>query len=88
MLAIVRIYCRQYCDETVWRSAVKICVAGEGAIARKHLDGIARIDGVEVASLAGGNATDTEELAKNAASPTGRSTWPKAWRSPASKPRS
>ena len=42
---------------------MKICLAGEGAIARKHLDAIARIDGVEVISLAGGNAADTEELA-------------------------
>jgi 2-hydroxy-4-carboxymuconate semialdehyde hemiacetal dehydrogenase len=42
---------------------MKVCVAGEGAIARKHLDGLARIDGVEVVSLAGGNPTDTEELA-------------------------
>lgn len=38
-------------------------MAGEGAIARKHLAGIARIDGVEVVSLAGGNGADTEELA-------------------------
>src|SRR4249919_3807766 len=42
---------------------MKVCVAGEGAIARKHLDGLARIDGIEVVSLAGGIATDTEELA-------------------------
>ncbi len=38
-------------------------MAGEGAIARKHLAAIARIDGVEVVSLAGGNAADTEALA-------------------------
>jgi 2-hydroxy-4-carboxymuconate semialdehyde hemiacetal dehydrogenase len=42
---------------------MKICVAGEGAIARRHLDGLARIDGVEVVSLVGGVATDTEQLA-------------------------
>jgi 2-hydroxy-4-carboxymuconate semialdehyde hemiacetal dehydrogenase len=42
---------------------VKIVMAGEGAIARKHLAGIGRIDGVEVVSLAGGDAGDTEELA-------------------------
>ena len=42
---------------------MRICVAGEGAIARRHLDGVARIDGIEVASLVGGNAADTEELA-------------------------
>jgi 2-hydroxy-4-carboxymuconate semialdehyde hemiacetal dehydrogenase len=42
---------------------MKICIAGEGAIARKHLDGLARIDGVEVVSLVGGNAQDTQNLA-------------------------
>ncbi len=42
---------------------MKICVAGEGAIGHRHLDGLARIDGVEVASLAGGVAEDTEALA-------------------------
>ena len=42
---------------------MKICVAGEGAIARRHLDGLARIDGVEVVGLAGGNADDTAALA-------------------------
>lgn len=42
---------------------MKICVAGEGAIARKHLDALARIDGIEVVSLAGGLAADTQELA-------------------------
>ena len=42
---------------------MRICVAGEGAIARKHLDGIARIGGIEVASLVGGNPADTEEFA-------------------------
>ncbi len=42
---------------------MKICVAGEGAIGRRHLDGLARIDGIEVVSLAGGIAEDTEALA-------------------------
>lgn len=42
---------------------MKIVMAGEGAIARKHLAAIARIDGVDVVSLAGGNPADTEELA-------------------------
>ena len=42
---------------------MKICIAGEGAIARKHLDGLARIEGVEVVSLAGGGVADTEALA-------------------------
>jgi len=40
-----------------------VCIAGEGAIARKHLNALARIDGVEVVGLAGGNAVDTEALA-------------------------
>ena len=43
---------------------MKICLAGEGAIAQKHLDGLARIDGVEIVSLAGGNAEDTRALAQ------------------------
>ncbi len=42
---------------------MKICMAGEGAIARKHLNAVERIEGVEVASLVGGVAADTEELA-------------------------
>jgi 2-hydroxy-4-carboxymuconate semialdehyde hemiacetal dehydrogenase len=42
---------------------VKVCLAGEGAIARRHLDAIARIDGVEVVTIAGGNADDTAALA-------------------------
>jgi 2-hydroxy-4-carboxymuconate semialdehyde hemiacetal dehydrogenase len=42
---------------------VKICIAGEGAIAQKHLDGLARVDGVDVVSIAGGNAADTEAVA-------------------------
>ncbi len=42
---------------------MKIVMAGEGAIARKHLAGIDRIDGVTVVSLVGGDAGDTEELA-------------------------
>jgi 2-hydroxy-4-carboxymuconate semialdehyde hemiacetal dehydrogenase len=42
---------------------MKVVMAGEGAIARKHLAGLGRINGVEVGSLAGGVAADTEELA-------------------------
>jgi len=48
---------------------MKICLAGEGAIARKHLDGLARIDGVEVVSLVGGVAEDTRALAEQRAIP-------------------
>ncbi|WP_137043931.1 Gfo/Idh/MocA family oxidoreductase [Pseudolabrys sp. FHR47] len=43
---------------------MKICVAGEGAFGNKHLDALAKIDGVEVASLVGGVAPATEEVAK------------------------
>jgi len=43
---------------------MKICVAGQGAFGVKHLEAIANIGGIEVASLAGGNLAATEEVAK------------------------
>ena len=43
---------------------MKVALAGEGAIARRHLAAISRIDGVEVATLAGGIEADTRELAE------------------------
>ena len=43
---------------------MKVCVAGQGAFGQKHLAGLARIDGVEVVSLAGGSPTPTEAVAK------------------------
>lgn len=43
---------------------MKICVAGEGAFGNKHLEALAKIDGVEVASLVGGVAEVTEAVAK------------------------
>jgi 2-hydroxy-4-carboxymuconate semialdehyde hemiacetal dehydrogenase len=43
---------------------MKICVAGQGAFGIKHLEAIAKIDGIEVVSLAGGNASATAEVAK------------------------
>jgi 2-hydroxy-4-carboxymuconate semialdehyde hemiacetal dehydrogenase len=43
--------------------AMKIVLAGEGAIARRHIAGLRRIDGVEVVSLVGGNPTDTAAFA-------------------------
>ena len=43
---------------------MKLCVAGEGAFGQKHLQGLARIDGVEVVSLAGGLPDRTEAVAK------------------------
>lgn len=42
---------------------MKVLLAGEGAISRKHLAAVARINGIEITSLAGGNAADTEALA-------------------------
>ena len=42
---------------------MKICLVGEGAFANKHLDAIARIEGVEVASICGGVQKVTEEVA-------------------------
>jgi len=43
---------------------MKICVAGEGAFGHKHLEALAKIDGVEVVSLAGGVKDATEATAK------------------------
>ena len=43
---------------------MKICVAGQGAFGQKHLDALKRIQGVEVASLIGGNPDATAEVAK------------------------
>ena len=42
---------------------MKICVAGEGAFANKHLDALARINGIEVVSVCGGVAEATQQLA-------------------------
>ena len=43
---------------------MKIVMVGQGAFAKKHLDGLARIDGVEVVSLSGGSPGSTEAVAK------------------------
>ena len=43
---------------------MKICLAGQGAFGQKHLAGLARIDGVEVVSLAGGSPDSTEAVAR------------------------
>lgn len=43
---------------------MKVVLAGEGAIARRHLAAVSRIDGVDITSLAGGDAVDTEALAR------------------------
>ena len=43
---------------------MKICLAGVGAFAKKHLDALARIDGVSVVSLVGRKEESTAALAK------------------------
>jgi 2-hydroxy-4-carboxymuconate semialdehyde hemiacetal dehydrogenase len=42
---------------------MKICMVGEGAFANKHMDAIARIEGVEVGAICGGVASSTEAVA-------------------------
>lgn len=42
---------------------MKVVLAGEGAIARKHIAALRRIDDVEVVGLVGGNADDTAAFA-------------------------
>jgi 2-hydroxy-4-carboxymuconate semialdehyde hemiacetal dehydrogenase len=42
---------------------MKVVLAGEGAIARKHVAALRRIDGVEIVSLAGGKPDDTAAFA-------------------------
>ena len=43
---------------------MKICMVGQGAFAKKHLDGLARVEGAEVISIFGRTAESTEEVAK------------------------
>jgi 2-hydroxy-4-carboxymuconate semialdehyde hemiacetal dehydrogenase len=43
---------------------MKIVVAGVGAFGQKHLDAIARIEGIEVASVVGREPKPTEEIAR------------------------
>ena len=43
---------------------MKICMAGEGAFANKHLDALQRIDGVEVTSICGGVLEATRKVAE------------------------
>ncbi len=43
---------------------MKICMVGQGAFANKHLDALARIDGIEVATISGGSLDSTEAVAK------------------------
>jgi 2-hydroxy-4-carboxymuconate semialdehyde hemiacetal dehydrogenase len=48
---------------------MKIIIAGEGAFGVNHLKALQKIEGVEVASLAGGHAQDTADVAKKFAIP-------------------
>jgi 2-hydroxy-4-carboxymuconate semialdehyde hemiacetal dehydrogenase len=43
---------------------MKIALGGQGAFGTKHLDGIKRIEGIEVVSLAGGRPESTKEVAE------------------------
>src|SRR5258708_24725192 len=43
---------------------MKVRVARQGAFGQKHLEGIAKIPGIEVITLTGGNQATTEEVAK------------------------
>jgi 2-hydroxy-4-carboxymuconate semialdehyde hemiacetal dehydrogenase len=43
---------------------MKIVMVGQGAFGQKHLDGLKKIDGVEVVSLAGGNPESVEKVAR------------------------
>jgi 2-hydroxy-4-carboxymuconate semialdehyde hemiacetal dehydrogenase len=43
---------------------MKIVVGGQGAFGIKHIEAIQKIDGIEVASLAGGSADSTAEVAR------------------------
>jgi 2-hydroxy-4-carboxymuconate semialdehyde hemiacetal dehydrogenase len=43
---------------------MKVALAGQGAFGTKHLDGIKRIDGIEVISLAGGRPETTKAVAE------------------------
>jgi 2-hydroxy-4-carboxymuconate semialdehyde hemiacetal dehydrogenase len=43
---------------------MKVCLAGQGAFGVKHLEAMARIPDIEVASLAGGSADSTREVAE------------------------
>jgi 2-hydroxy-4-carboxymuconate semialdehyde hemiacetal dehydrogenase len=43
---------------------MKVGVAGQGAFGQKHLDALAKIPGIEVITLTGGNPAATEEIAR------------------------
>src|SRR3981081_2629238 len=43
---------------------MKIALAGQGAFGVKHLEAVSKIEDIQVASLAGGNAGQTAEVAQ------------------------
>ena len=43
---------------------MKVVVAGVGAFGQKHLDGLRKIDGVEVVAIVGRQSAPTQEVAK------------------------
>jgi len=43
---------------------MKICIAGQGAFGIKHIEAIQKISGIELATLAGGSADSTAEVAR------------------------
>jgi 2-hydroxy-4-carboxymuconate semialdehyde hemiacetal dehydrogenase len=43
---------------------MKIVMVGQGAFGQKHLDALAKIEGIEVVSLCGGSAASTQEVAQ------------------------
>src|ERR1700733_14800770 len=43
---------------------MKVVIAGQGAFGERHIQGCQLIPGIEIVSLAGGNAKGTEEIAK------------------------
>src|SRR5712664_2834605 len=44
-------------------SNMRVALAGQGAFGVKHLEALSRIEGIQVATLAGGNAGQTAEVA-------------------------
>src|SRR5438270_7409213 len=43
---------------------MKVVMAGQGAFGQRHIEACKEIDGIDIVSLAGGNAKGTEEIAQ------------------------
>jgi len=65
---------------------IRVALAGAGAFGIKHLDGIQKIDGVEVVSLVGRRLEPTQEVAKKYGIGTSRPNCPRRSRAPRSMP--